>query len=71
MRLSLYVGCIIEVDDLNRVIGQKTHQDDAHIDMNRSKFVLLRIYNHVKKCKKTSIAHPMLIVIGRYIIWGM
>ena len=37
---------------LNRVIGLNTHLDDTHIDMDRLKFVLFRIYNHVQMCRK-------------------
>ena len=63
---------IFRVDALNRVIGLNTHLDNAHIDMALLKFVLFCIYNHVQiVINKTSIAHPMLSVIGRYIIWGM
>ena len=30
----------------------RTHLDDAHIDMDRLKFALFRIYNHVQMCRK-------------------
>ena len=33
---------------LTWVIGLNTHLDEAHIDLDRSKFVLFRIYNHVQ-----------------------
>ena len=39
---------LFKVDALNRGIGLNTHLDDAHIDMDRLKFVLFRIYNHVQ-----------------------
>ena len=47
--LSLYV---LKVDALNRVIGLSKHLDDAYIDIDRLKFVLFRIYNHVRMCRK-------------------
>ena len=45
---------VIKVDALNRVIGLKTHLGDAHIDMDRLKFVLFRIYNHIQMRRKQS-----------------
>ena len=57
---------IIKVYALNQVIGLKTTLDDAHIDMDRSFSVFITML----KCVK-NIDHPMLIVIVRYIIWGM
>ena len=43
---------LVKVDALNRVIGLNTHLDDAHIDMDRLKFGLFRIYNHVQMGRK-------------------
>ena len=37
---------------VDRVYGLNTHLHDAHIDMGPLKFVLFRIYNHVKMCRK-------------------
>ena len=45
-------GGDIKVDALYRLIGLNTLLHDAHIDMDRLKFVPFRIYNHVKMCRK-------------------
>ena len=61
-----------KVDALNQVIGPNTHLDDAHIYMdqlNLSFSVFITMFKCVEN--KTSIAHPMLIAIGLYIIRGM
>ena len=42
----------LKVDALNQVNGLNTHLDDAHIHMDRLKFVLFRIHNHAQMCKK-------------------
>ena len=44
--------CKFKEDALNRVIVLNTHLYDAHIDMDRLKFVLFCIYNHVQMCRK-------------------
>ena len=41
-----------KVDALNLVIGPHTHLHDAHIDMDRLKFVFFRIYNQFQMCRK-------------------
>ena len=55
------------------MIGLNTHLDDAHIDMDGLKFVVFSVFITMFKFveNKTSIVQPMLIVIGRHIIWGM
>ena len=59
----------LKVDPLNRMISLNTHLHDAYIDMDRLKFSF-SVFITMFKCveNKTSIAPPMLIVIGRYII---
>ena len=42
----------IKVDALNQMIGLNTHLDDAHVAMDRLKFVIFRIYNHVQMYRK-------------------
>ena len=37
---------------VDRVNGLNTHLHDAHINMNRLKFVLFRIYNDNQMCRK-------------------
>ena len=51
------------------MIELNTHLDDADVDMDRLKLVL-SVFITMFKCveNKTGIAHPMLIVIGMYII---
>ena len=58
---------------LNRVIGLNKHLDEAHIDLDRLKLVFFSVFITMFKWveNKTGIAPPMLIVIERYIIWGM
>ena len=63
-RDSLILSLLIITDDvtflayvlkdaaLNRMIALNTHLDDAHIDMDKLKFVLFRVYNHVQMCRK-------------------
>ena len=35
--------------------GLNTHPDEAHIGMDRLKFVLFCIYNHVQMCRKLAL----------------
>ena len=63
-RDSLILSLLIITDDvtflvyvlkdaaLNRMIALNTHLDDAHIDTDKLKFVLIRIYNHVQISRK-------------------
>ena len=59
----------LKVDPLNRVIAVNSHLDETHIDRNMSFSVFIAMLKCVEN--GNSIAHPMLIVIERYIIWRM
>ena len=52
------------------MIGRNIHLDDAHIDMDRLKFVLFHIYNHVQMFRKQN-KHCSLHVDSDWTVYNM